>query len=108
MNEITLIERLSINRFNFLDCILQSIPFVDVGGITSNKRELSLPEQKIKDYKRLIETLDAGYNEEVLGLYMVSPCGRVQVRNAMKRGLLTENQYSKLKNKYKINFVKCN
>ncbi|PIN77761.1 hypothetical protein COV16_06505 [Candidatus Woesearchaeota archaeon CG10_big_fil_rev_8_21_14_0_10_34_8] len=52
---------------------------------------------KIRVYERLLDSLETCYDEKHVGRYMVSICGRIQVRLAMHyRKMLTMDEYRDL------------
>jgi len=83
------------------------VPRVHVGGITSAVREFHPFKQKVEDYRRLLNALEKGYDRQVLELYMSTYCGEVQVKHAMKRGLITRKQYKELRSELENKYYLC-
>ena len=93
------LEKIVVNAFTpldylfFLGCLGQGT----VGGVQLG---YNIFAGKISAYKRLLESLQQGYDKRVAGLYMDSLCGRIDVLLAMRRGLLSREQYEELKREY--------
>lgn len=94
MKEISLREEISINRYTPIDWAREKISFMNC--------HIGLWEHKVLDYERLLKALEKGYDERIFSNYMDNICGRIQVRHAMDRGLITKEQYNNLKIKHPL------
>ncbi len=98
-DDISLWEKLWVNLFTPID-LLKNLSFL--------RRESwsMIWNNKIIEYMELLEKLDVrGLDESMLEFYMSYPCGRLQVKSALRRFDDTpEGYYSTLAKKYRLTF----
>jgi len=98
---ISNLEKVIINISSPFEAVLNLIPYVHIGGVKSLDIKENRFKDKIIDYKRLITALEKnGYDERIAAPYMKCPCGRLQIKLAIKRKLIPKEAYKKLKEKY--------
>ena len=117
MPKASALEKVVVNLFTPIDLIRDGmkatsdrIRFIPFHFYSSGRKILPAEEKwqssyftyKIRAYERLLRLLQVTYDERTIGAYMHSPCGRIDVLLAMRRGLLNTKQYAELSQKYPI------
>ena len=118
------LEKIVVNLFTPLDIITyaareatKKISFGRLGIYSMTEKNFAafemLPEGgnpltcKVRAYERLLRLLQAEHVnarkiDSIARPYMLTPCGRIDVMLAMKRGLLNTAQYTELSRKYHV------
>lgn len=96
MEKISRLEKLIVNVLSPLDLLSNRLALC-FGDIQQEKSWRYIVRQKNVAYERLLRGLEFGYNENLVYDYMTSPCGRIQARLAVQRGLIAKLDYSRLK-----------
>ena len=91
MQKATLFEKILINAYTPIE-------------IAFSSHDLKLFSKKVQNYEFLLEAIDRKHKAFVQH-YMKSYCGRIQVRLAMRRGLLTDEEYWEM---HKRNLMQSN
>ena len=94
-NPITFWEKLSINRWTFLDFIAGSMKKGKPGFEGENVNK-NFWKYKVKCYEKLLSYLING-KKDFSAKYLDTICGRRQVIHAIKRGFLTISDCDSLK-----------
>lgn len=105
--EISYLEKLVVNAYTPVDRLGRAL-FRDnpelakslCPGMPDKDFNQSTFDYKVRSYTLLLNKLERGYDERFVSRYMRVPCGRLQVRMAKHRGLITNEQYAGLKKYY--------
>lgn len=93
--KISRVENTLLNIFSPIDCVVNL--FWEGTYMGGAPIRCSPFESKREDYRRLISSLTTqGYNEKIGEKYANSVCGRIQLRLAKQRGLISEEEYRNL------------
>lgn len=100
MAKATLIEKISINRYAWTDYLFMlglSPIFIKDKDFRDDFFSANAFRERIKDYEALLDGLEKGFDETLVRCYVGDVDGRIQARHAVKRGLMTVEQYKHTK-----------
>jgi len=97
MPKISKLELVVINLLSPLD-VLQTRIASWFDESTKPRSWRFVKKYKSRSYQELlIQLIEKGYDESFVKDYMRSPCGRLQIKLAIARGIMSSEEYSKLK-----------
>ena len=123
MPKASVLEKIVVNLFTPADMMawmvckaIEKVSFGRLSTYTTTEKDSAAREMfsdggnhfqcKVRSYERLLRLLQDGHNEEITERmarpYMITPCGRIDVLLAKKRGLLDPAHYEELNMKYPV------